>query len=108
MRDQIEPVFERMSQHWGIPQTTTEHNTRISTAWEFVNANGTPDEVTAIYNHAKSEGWKSPTVRICVTHLGTIRKLTTDQAQVMDEMVLEEDCAPLDASANIAYTAKER
>ena len=108
VREQIEPIFERMSQLWGVPQTTTEHNTRISTAWEFVNANGTPDEVAAIYNHAKSEGWKSPTVRICVAHLGTIRKLTTDQAQAMDEIEDVDDLPALDPSAGIAYTVKEQ
>jgi len=110
----IEPMYTRINEHWGCRPATPEdlsddeHNARVMQARQLAALSTPPtgDEIAGVWSYCKDAFDKPFTVRVLSKHLQNYRDNASPTTNA-HEMVLEEDCAPLDASANIAYTMKE-
>jgi DNA-binding MarR family transcriptional regulator len=103
---EIKPLVDQLIVHWGKPATKTENNNYVTVAWELYHANGTPQEITEIWNLAKKHGWDGATVRLCTNKLGTIRKQRAELdalPSIADMHNCADELPPLDPEAGIAY-----
>jgi hypothetical protein len=109
---EIEPLFNRIVEHWGKPATKTTHNTYVSHSWTLHHASATPDEIDQTVAYYKSQDWNTGKNGNILVN-GALEKMRKEQADIQaeikagQELIIEEDDTPLDASVGIAYFENE-